>query len=330
MIGIDRELKGKRRVEAHITGEKAVRILKEIAPDNWVIREYTPDYGIDLSIELFDKNYITKGEHILFQVKGTERLNTTNFKVFLRKNVKKSNEKSNEEYIETEVIKYTIDVDLLATVERMGEAVPVLLSVVDINKKEAYFVCLNDYIEKVLVPENPNFYSQDKVTIYIPIENKINTDIGKKIIEWYGKRAKLYAFFNKVNYQSKELEYHINSDYVDLAEHFLKIIFRLDIWSETENIPILETQKEEIEYYLEKKITRDGEKILKKALKNGEDIESPIYESSHCVGEVSYKEAILIQGLHRLWEQLSLIGDIFEENYRSIYLPTYYNLIINN
>lgn len=138
MLGMDRSSKGKKRVEAHVIGEKAVSILKEISPDNWIIREYTPDYGIDLSVELFDENHITKGEHILFQVKGKESLNTKSLKVFSRKNV----EKSYEEYIETEVIRYMIDVDLLSTVERMGETVPVLLSVVDINKKEAYFVCL--------------------------------------------------------------------------------------------------------------------------------------------------------------------------------------------
>lgn len=331
MLGINRELKGKKRVEAHVIGEKAVSILEEIVPDNWVIREYNnPDYGIDLSVELFDENHITKGEHILFQVKGTKRLDIITRKVFSRKNVEKSYEKNNEEYIETEVIRYVIDVDLLATVERMGGAVPVLLSVVDINEKEAYFICLNDYIEKVLVPENPNFYSQEKVTVYIPIENKINTDIGKKIIEWYGKRAKLYAFFNKVNYQLKELEYHTNLDYVELTNHFLKILSRLDIWSETENLPIFQIQKQEIEYYLEKKITKNGEKILENALKNGEDIESPIYEATYCIGEVSYKEAILTQELHSLWEQLSLIGDIFEENYKESYLPTFFYLSMIN
>ena len=331
MLGIDRGLKGKKRVEAHIIEEKSVRILKEIAPDNWVIREYNnPDYGIDLSVELFDENHITKGEHILFQVKGTKRLDKITLKVFSRKNVEKSYEKSNEEYIETEVIRYVIDVNLLATVERMGGAVPVLLSVVDINKKEAYFICLNDYIEKVLVPENPNFYSQEKVTVYIPIENKINTDIGKKIIEWYGKRAKLYAFFNKVNYQLKELEYHTNLDYVELTDHFLKILSRLDIWSETKNLPIFQLQKEEIEYYLEKKITKNGEKILENALKNGEDIESPIYKATYCIGEVSYKEAILTQELHTLWEHLSLIGGIFEENYKEMYLPTFLYLSMIN
>lgn len=330
MFKIDRGSKGKKRAESHIIGERGINVLREIFPNNWVIREYNPDYGIDLSVELFDENYRTKGEHILFQVKGTKKLNKKTLKIFSRKNVEKSYEIDNKNYIETDVIQYPIDVDLLVTVERMGGAILVLLSVVDINQKEAYFVCLNDYIEKVLIPKNPDFYSQEKITIYIPIENKINTNKGRKIIEWYGKRAKLYAFFNKVNYQLKELDYHTNLEYIDLTNHFFKILSRLDIWSEAEDLLMFKILIKDIEYYLEKGITRIGEKELEYALKNGKDINSPIYEATYCVGEVSYKEAILVQELHRLWEQLSLIGNIFEENYKEMYLPTFLYFLLSN
>ena len=33
---------------SHIKGEQAVNLLKKYFPDSWVVREYTPDYGIDL------------------------------------------------------------------------------------------------------------------------------------------------------------------------------------------------------------------------------------------------------------------------------------------
>ena len=35
---------------SHIKGEQAVNLLKKYFPDSWVVREYTPDYGIDLSV----------------------------------------------------------------------------------------------------------------------------------------------------------------------------------------------------------------------------------------------------------------------------------------
>ena len=66
---------GKKRSENQITGESGIDILRALLPEEWVIREYTADYGIDLDVELFEKCsekvYITKGEHVLFQVKTT-------------------------------------------------------------------------------------------------------------------------------------------------------------------------------------------------------------------------------------------------------------------
>ncbi len=61
---------GKKRTLQHIKGENGVDILKKFFPEEWVIREYIPDYGIDLSVELFtpyDTGFITSGEHIFFQ-----------------------------------------------------------------------------------------------------------------------------------------------------------------------------------------------------------------------------------------------------------------------
>ena len=64
---------GKRRSENQIIGESGIDILRSLFPKEWVIREYTADYGIDLDVELFeecnDGVYVTKGEHVLFQVK---------------------------------------------------------------------------------------------------------------------------------------------------------------------------------------------------------------------------------------------------------------------
>ena len=167
-------------------------------PEEWVIREYTADYGIDLDVELFEKCsekvYITKGEHVLFQVKTTNSLNVKTMKIL-------SDDMSNNEFYTFRVAKYSLDTDLLSTVERMGSAVPVLLCLVDNVEREGYFVCLNDYIDKILVPQNPDYHMQESVVINIPIENRISD--GKRVIEWYGKRAKLYSFFNIISSQNR-------------------------------------------------------------------------------------------------------------------------------
>ena len=183
---IDWEREGKKRSKQHIIGEKGVEILKELLPNEWAVREYMPDYGIDLDVELFDDLgndvYMTKGEHVLFQVKGKEKLNKKTIKLYSRMNVEKEYREDKTDYCTMDVIQYSVDTDLLITIERMGSAVPVLLCVIDIENKEAYFVCLNDYIEKIIVPEKPDFYSQKTVMINIPIENCVNTDKGKQLI----------------------------------------------------------------------------------------------------------------------------------------------------
>lgn len=99
---VDWTTKGKKRPIQHITGEKGVSILKDIFPDEWAVREYTPDYGIDLDVELFDnlgnKVYVTRGEHVLFQVKGTEELNKKTIKLYLQVNVEKSYKEDKKKY----------------------------------------------------------------------------------------------------------------------------------------------------------------------------------------------------------------------------------------
>ena len=83
---------GKKRTIAHIKGETGVQVLKKHLPAEWVPREYVPDYGIDLSIELFsptEGGYVTKGEHVFFQVKATDSVEKVPYKIYPRMNVEK-------------------------------------------------------------------------------------------------------------------------------------------------------------------------------------------------------------------------------------------------
>ncbi len=330
---VDRGIKGKKRPEQHIIGENGVSVLKEIFPKEWAVREYTPDYGIDLDVELFEDLgngiYRTLGEHVLFQVKGTKSIKKKTVKLYSRKNVEKEYKEEKSEYCVMEVVQYQIDTDLLVTVEKMGSAVPVLLSVVDLESSSAYFVCLNDYIEKILIPAKPDFYAQQTVTINIPVENCVNTTEGRHIIEWYGKRAKLYAFFNKVNYQLHELNYSSDINYKELTDHFLRILCRLDVWTAVNYFPALRIAKEEIDYYLEHHNTKAGETSLKMKTEAGEDVDSEIYEGTYCVGTVSYRHLNLVQSLHVLWDKLSITSSIFEENAKEAFLPTMFSAIIS-
>ena len=310
---------GKKRSENQIIGESGIDILRSLFPQEWVIREYAVDYGIDLDVELFEqtneKVYVTKGEHVLFQVKTTDNLEIKKMKVF--------NRNSKKDFFESDVVKYSLDTDLISTVERMGSAVPVLLCLVDNVEREGYFVCLNDYIDKILISEKPNYQKQGTVTINIPIKNKISS--GKFAIEWYGKRAKLYAFFNLINCQKRDLQYISDCNMEQTVNSFLEKICRLDVWS----VDLLSSFKEKIEYYREHGSTQQADMIINAAIERGEDVDEPVWEATYCAEEVSFRYATKIQGLHQLWDELCTIADMYESDCREAYIPTYYWMLIS-
>lgn len=323
---------GKKRPFSHIKGDRGVEILKQYLPEEWVVRVYTPDYGIDLSVELFsnyEDGFITEGEHIFFQVKGTERLEKCTLSINGRYNVEKEHRTDEEIVSEIHVIKFCLDTNLLATVESMGSAVPVLLAVADISTQDVYFLCLNDYLEKVIIPEEPDYMKYKTKTIYIPAENRINENGGIEAIKWYAKRPKLYALFNKINYQARELYYCSDHDIELRIEHYIKILLRSDAWSASKYFGAMSVAKREIDYYLENGITIVAEKIIQHMIEQGKDVDEEIWEASYCNGLVSFREAQKKQGIHSLWEKLTLMGDMFEDVTKEAFLPTSLGVVIS-
>ena len=201
---------GKIRSRNHILGEQAINFLQQyIIPDEWVIRQMNPDYGIDLDVELFDYECgqcVTLGEHLFMQVKGTE----TPIYGKLRSGDRK-----------IDVIKYKLEVSELELVKKMGSAFPVLLIVVDLSKNCAYQICLNDYIKLVLPKQNPNYKNQKSVVIYIPLENEVlATNI--EAFRWYSKRIKLYSMFHEMLVDIEDFKYMDNKELVESGKKFFE------------------------------------------------------------------------------------------------------------
>jgi len=320
---------GKKRNRSQIIGERAVGILKELFPIEWVVREYTPDYGIDLSVELFEEyknNFITTGEHVYFQVKGTEKLKRGKFKVKERFNVEKVNIET-EVYKEIDVVKFNIETALLATVEKMGSAVPVLLVVVDIINKTAYFVCLNDYIEKVIIPNNPNYTQRESLVINIPVLNTIKSDKDIIPIRWYAKRAKLFALFSKANYQRHEMGYMRDDNLTTNILHFANIIRRLDAWSASKYVYALKSVQDELDYFLQNGTTKMAEEAIDSLMKRGEDVEEKCWETNYSFEELSLMESQNAIHLRVLWDEICNYGFILEDLHKEWFLPTYMGLI---
>ncbi|WP_120464964.1 DUF4365 domain-containing protein [Paenibacillus aceti] len=175
------------------------------------------------------------GEHFFAQVKAIHSTEIKTIKVYARYNVEKTALRNNEEeMIEIEVIKFPIDTSLLLTVQSMGSGIPVILFVVSLDMRKVFFVCLNDLIDKVIVPEDPNFYEKESKVINVPVKNEVSRLHEHLVgIKFYAKRIKFYSAFMKFIYQEKELHYLDWSDrdsVLTTLRHFIGIISRFDIW----------------------------------------------------------------------------------------------------
>ena len=212
----------KKKAKANIIDEKAINLTKQILPNYWTIRDYKPDYGIDLAIETFDDNTLeTLGEHFFVQVKGKEKIKKSKLTI----KGKKENNVMN-------VIKYSLETDLIFTVQRMGHGCPVMLFVVDIIENVIYFVNLNDYIDKIFIENSIDFIHQSKITINIPIANQIKKEQDAEYLYFFSKRAKFYSFFETSKAQYDNLSYIVDYDkYKKTAIKYAKQLLVFDIIS---------------------------------------------------------------------------------------------------
>ena len=295
----------KQRVLQHIMEDKSYDIIKRHIPSHWVIREFNrPDYGIDLVIELFekidDRTSETLGEYIYVQVKSVQSLKVSTEKAYPVYNVAKLPWKEDRsEYVEIPVVKYSFDTNSIYTIQTLGASVSVLLFLVDISLEEVYFISINDYIDRIILPKLPNYVNQGSYTLKIPTINCLsNIEISDCALNFYGKRAKLLSAFSKFNYQRHELEFKINlkdTDFCSLVEqtlYFIGQIENFDIWRYGGWAILSETLLE---------IQNLKSILQKKDLKNGSDIAQ-----------------ILI-----MWQRLTNIGNIYEDLCREWFLPKF-------
>lgn len=246
----------KRQHANHIAGKKAVDLSEQKLPEYWVVRALNPDYGLDLHIEVFDRlpdnsgSADTLGEHFYAQVKGVHGLKPIKKEVAARKNVAKYEYTPDEERKSTiDVFSFKIGVDELLTVEAMGAAVPAVLFVADLDQGTVYFLCLNDYISKVLLPANPTYAEQRTVSVHVPTWNVLDhTDESFAYFWLLARRGKFYAAFNQFTYQQHEMartvaehsasycfkdtgRAAISPEVTAMLKVFLRANLSLDVWS---------------------------------------------------------------------------------------------------
>jgi hypothetical protein len=303
----------KRRSLNQIKEENSYRILRQKLPETWVIHEYGPDYGIDCVVELFD--YVdddktmaeTLGENFYVQLKASGAVEYGKRRALARGNVALGTLSENkDDYVDIDVIKFQLETSDLLTIQSMGTAVPVLLILVDVKSERMFFVCLNDYIDKVIIPEDPFFYKSASKVINIPVQNEITLAHDQLVpLRYFGKRAKMLAAFGLFNYQSIEIKRRLgltNFTYpmapdleVEMMKTFVNAALRLDIWTNHEFwAPIKDSHHDLLAL----------ERVL--------------------ADEISFEEqaAILQLANGHIWHKLTNLGNMYEELCREWYLPT--------
>jgi hypothetical protein len=181
--------------------------------------------------------------------------------------------------------------------------------------QRCYFVCLNDYIDKILIPEHGDYTDTASRTIHVPTLNLLSDpERGHVATRWYAKRAKLYAAFQKFVYQQGEIGYALDSpDFPALTRHFAEILLRYDFWANTEMwgaIPIYGA-------HIYRFFNTGSPGLMKRD-------DSAI--EAFAKGDEEYAEEVRAglskQEIVQLWDSLALLPRNYEEVCREWFLPT--------
>lgn len=317
----------KQRVFQHIMEDDSYAIIKNLLPREWVIREFNrPDYGIDLVIELFDvidtEIAETLGEFIFVQVKAIQSLELKREKIYPVQNVAKGQWlEDKSEYAEIDVVKFVIDTNTIYTIQETGSSVSVLLFVVDLDGKNVYFVCLNDYIEKIVQPKTPSYIEQDSITITIPQMNNLkNTELSLNALKFYGKRAKLLAAFSKFYYQKNELSYLFG--YKDFPVY----TYRDEL--ENKKTTTFEDIRKQVMYFANQIVELDiwEYKPWMPLSASKQELSNLLLLLECSFDEKEFQET-LVQIVVIIWHRLANLGRMYEDLCREWFLPKMISLL---
>jgi hypothetical protein len=309
--------KSKQKSQSHLIDKEGEALLRSKLPKHWELRNYRPDYGLDFTLEVFkpvenllgaSALYETLGEHIFIQLKSIAAPKIKQLTLFSRENVEKSQENINkaDKVADIEIYSFQLEISELVTVERMGIAVPVLLVIADLATQRCFFVCLNDYIDKILIPRFEDYRVKQNRTIHIPVYNEIGTTHGLVALRWYAKRPKLIAAFQRFTYQYSELQWAAeHGDWRGLAEIFARKIANYDFWNDTEMWIVIENNAAGLQRFI-----KTGQpELLKFTIQ--EEFDEP-----------KRKDYFKKLDVFELWRQLSLLPQIYEDICREWLLPT--------
>ena len=340
----------KQRVIQHEMEEQSRAVVRQLLPWGWVVHDYVPDYGIDVLVEVFRRREDggwprggaeVAGEWFLGQIRSTGCSSIRKLDVRTGRTGKTGKRAKNSRKVdgglEVEVLSCRVETSLLLTVQAMGSGVPVILFLVTLDTKRVYFVCLNDVIDKCIVPSDYAFAEKKTKTIYVPIVNEISTDmVSLEPLKFLAKRAKLYAAFCRFAYQEREVKrlvevINCSADFgdralaVDTLLHFVSDVKRYDFWENMnlwQAIPRVYAEILRVERLLGD-VRRGGGPVLWELVGDQRRSRGPAKRSQMAeTGEMEMMVAMVGAEVDATWSQLTNLNGLYEEVCRQWFLPT--------
>lgn len=300
-----------------------------VLPTEWVVRPILHDYGIDLEAEIFKevtteedprRKYQTWGEHVYFQVKTTDTLPFRD---------------SDFKYDEIATISHTIDTAELKLVEAMGASVPVVLLLVDRRNMNVFYLCLTDYVAKVLAKDQPEWRAQISATVKVPCRNNLKPPAPGYAPEphWeylarLARRSKLYSAANLAHHYLIELRFELDTltqsqempylfkerveSFLGKLQSYTCEIQALDIWRKTDSEWLILASCREVLEKLKVWCTKNLEDTTSFAFpkNSAETVEERAF---HFIGKASFQVGI--------FETLANVGRTYEQVERLERLP---------
>lgn len=224
--------------------DEALIALKAALPPEWVVRDYRPDHGLDLTIDVFFASRPSPleslGERLFVQLRAVDRGTYGRLTVYprpvqSRRWADELVEVDADEGVDLETLRAPVETADLERVRQMGSGAVVLLVVVDLARRVPYLVCLNDYIDKILQVQHPRWRHARQQTIHLPTRNALG-DHGPALaaLRSYARRAKVYAALQSFAHQHEEIEATLAGLDGAPAQRMLRSLLAdargLDIW----------------------------------------------------------------------------------------------------
>ena len=212
-----------KRPRQHVMEDASEQVLRSALPAEWIIRPIVKDYGVDYEIELVDQEVVS-GNRIWIQLKSVEKvkLRTARYKVADKFPDLKSDGKGN---ICAEYVSFSLSMKEIEYSQRCH--FPLLLILVDLSDREAYWVPIRDEVNHNLDLPELHRKKRKSATLRIPRWNSLSAESkrGFSGLRWFAlEPGRMYAFsilhhfYHEFQHVGRLSGYSIGDGHIDNGE----------------------------------------------------------------------------------------------------------------